>query len=50
MCAGSNERVVLLMVRRRLTHDKVGVRRAAVQALEALVRMDSVTNKEVCGV
>ncbi len=39
--------VVMAMVRRRMTHDKVGVRRTAVQALEALMRMDPPTNKEV---
>ncbi len=32
--------VVVPMVRRRTTHDKVGVRKAAVQALEALVRLE----------
>ena len=35
------------MVRRRTTHDKVGVRKAAVQALESLVRMEPGTKKEV---
>ncbi len=44
---GSNESVVVAMVRRRTTHDKVGVRKSAVQALEALIRMEPGTNKEV---
>ncbi|XP_064384274.1 condensin-2 complex subunit D3-L-like isoform X2 [Halichondria panicea] len=42
----SNESVVVAMVRRRTTHDKVGVRKSAVQALEALIRMEPGTNKE----
>ena len=39
------------MVRRRTTDEKVGVRKAALQALESLVRLDpNVTRKEDVGV
>lgn len=45
-----SELVILQMVRRRTTDEKVGVRKAALQALESLVRLDpAVTRKEDVG-
>ena len=45
------ELVILQMVRRRATDDKVGVRKAALQALESLIRLNpDVTRKEDVGV
>lgn len=45
------ELVILQMVRRRTTDEKVGVRKAALQALESLMRLDpNVTRKEDVGV
>lgn len=46
-----SELVILQMVRRRTTDEKVGVRKAALQALESLVRLDpDITRKEDVGV
>ena len=43
--------VILQMVRRRTTDEKVGVRKAALQALESLMRLNpDVTRKEDVGV
>ena len=45
------ELVILQMVRRRATDGKVGVRKAALQALESLIRLNpDVTRKEDVGV
>ena len=42
-----SDSVILQMVRRRTTDEKVGVRKAALQALESLIRLDtSITSKE----
>ena len=47
----SADLVILQMVRRRTTDEKVGVRKAALQALESLMRLNpSVTRKEDVGV
>ena len=47
----SADLIILQMVRRRTTDEKVGVRKAALQALESLMRLNpSVTRKEDVGV
>ena len=47
----SADLVILQMVRRRTTDEKVGVRKAALQALESLMRLNpDVTRKEDVGV
>ena len=47
----SADLIILQMVRRRTTDEKVGVRKAALQALESLMRLNpSITRKEDVGV
>lgn len=45
MTLTGSENLIVEMVHRRTTDEKVGVRKAGLQALEAIVRMDKTTTR-----